>query len=90
MMPSAAAAAGRCQCCKHCVWAGSEDTVAVVLKDYPSPEVSEPLYRMGEKLTVIAQYDRRPLYISNMEFSNRTVQRSSHTKGQWLIPLYFL
>ncbi|XP_023267883.1 src-like-adapter [Seriola lalandi dorsalis] len=33
---------------------GSEDMV-VVLQDYPSPEISEPIYRMGEKLRVIAQ-----------------------------------
>lgn len=27
----------------------------VVLNDYPSPEVSEPIYRMGDKLRLIAQ-----------------------------------
>ncbi|XP_054461815.1 src like adaptor 1a [Anoplopoma fimbria] len=34
---------------------GSEDDIVVVLKDYPSPEISEPIYRMGEKLRLIAQ-----------------------------------
>ncbi|XP_040908990.1 src like adaptor 1a isoform X2 [Toxotes jaculatrix] len=29
--------------------------MVVVLQDYPSPEISEPIYRMGEKLRVIAQ-----------------------------------
>lgn len=31
--------------------------MVVVLQDYPSPEISEPIYRMGEKLRVVAQYD---------------------------------
>ncbi|KAI3358518.1 hypothetical protein L3Q82_014943, partial [Scortum barcoo] len=34
---------------------GSEDDMVVVLQDYPSPDISEPIYRMGEKLEVIAQ-----------------------------------
>ncbi|KAM6903479.1 src like adaptor 1a isoform 1-T2 [Lycodopsis pacificus] len=34
---------------------GSEDDMVVVLQDYPSPEISEPIYRMGEKLRVLAQ-----------------------------------
>lgn len=34
---------------------GQEDDMVVVLQDYPSPEISEPIYRMGEKLRVIAQ-----------------------------------
>lgn len=34
---------------------GSEDDMAVVLQDYPSAEISQPIYRMGEKLRVIAQ-----------------------------------
>ncbi|CAK6949548.1 src like adaptor 1a [Scomber scombrus] len=34
---------------------GSEDDMVVVLHDYPAPEISEPVYRMGEKLRVIAQ-----------------------------------
>lgn len=34
---------------------GSEDDMVVVLQDYPSPEISEPIYRMGEKLRLIAQ-----------------------------------
>ncbi|XP_028256704.1 src like adaptor 1a [Parambassis ranga] len=33
----------------------SEDDMVVVLTDYPSPEISEPIYRMGEKLRVTAQ-----------------------------------
>ncbi|XP_019946086.1 src like adaptor 1a [Paralichthys olivaceus] len=33
----------------------SEDNMVVVLQDYPSPDVSEPIYRMGEKLRVLAQ-----------------------------------
>lgn len=36
--------------------ADSEDDMVVVLTDYPSPEISEPIYRMGEKLRVTAQY----------------------------------
>ncbi|XP_070840854.1 src like adaptor 1a [Chaetodon trifascialis] len=34
---------------------GSEDDVVVVLQDYPSAEISKPIYRIGEKLRVIAQ-----------------------------------
>ncbi|XP_077937840.1 src like adaptor 1a isoform X2 [Gasterosteus aculeatus] len=34
---------------------GSEDDIVVVLRDYPSPDVSEPIYRMGEKLRLIAK-----------------------------------
>uniref|UniRef100_A0A8C3AP85 Src like adaptor 1a n=2 Tax=Cyclopterus lumpus TaxID=8103 RepID=A0A8C3AP85_CYCLU len=33
----------------------SEDDMVVVLQDYPLPEISEPIYRMGEKLRLIAQ-----------------------------------
>ncbi|CAB1454041.1 unnamed protein product [Pleuronectes platessa] len=33
----------------------SEDNTVVVLQDYPSPDISEPIYRMGEKLQVLAQ-----------------------------------
>uniref|UniRef100_A0A4W6CSM6 Src like adaptor 1a n=1 Tax=Lates calcarifer TaxID=8187 RepID=A0A4W6CSM6_LATCA len=33
----------------------SEDDMVVVLQDYPSPEISEPIYTMGEKLRIIAQ-----------------------------------
>jgi len=36
--------------------AGPEDDMVVVLQDYPSPDISEPIYRMGEKLRLIAQY----------------------------------
>ncbi|KAK5855178.1 hypothetical protein PBY51_005309 [Eleginops maclovinus] len=32
-----------------------EDDMVLVLKDYPSPDISEPIYRMGEKLRLIAQ-----------------------------------
>ncbi|XP_026205808.1 src like adaptor 1a [Anabas testudineus] len=32
----------------------SEDDIVVVLEDYPAPEISEPIYRKGEKLRVIA------------------------------------
>ena len=31
--------------------------MVVVLQDYPSSEISEPIYRIGEKLRLIAQYD---------------------------------
>uniref|UniRef100_UPI0037E73300 src like adaptor 1a n=1 Tax=Semicossyphus pulcher TaxID=241346 RepID=UPI0037E73300 len=34
---------------------GSEDDVLVVLQDYPAPEISEPIYKMGEKLKSVAQ-----------------------------------
>ncbi|KAJ7991780.1 hypothetical protein DPEC_G00287420 [Dallia pectoralis] len=34
--------------------AGEDDTL-VVLRDYPSPDISEPIFRMGEKLTGVAQ-----------------------------------
>ncbi|KAL3983760.1 pyruvate dehydrogenase E2 component (dihydrolipoamide acetyltransferase) [Sarotherodon galilaeus] len=34
---------------------GAEDEVVVVLQDYPAPEISEPIYRLGEKLKVVAQ-----------------------------------
>ncbi|XP_062266498.1 src like adaptor 1a [Platichthys flesus] len=33
----------------------SEDNTVVVLQDYPSSDISEPIYRMGEKLQVLAQ-----------------------------------
>ncbi|XP_041867233.1 src like adaptor 1a [Melanotaenia boesemani] len=33
----------------------SDDDIVVVLQDYPSAEISEPIYRIGEKLRVIAQ-----------------------------------
>lgn len=31
--------------------------MVVVLQDYPSAEISKPIYKMGEKLRLIAQYD---------------------------------
>ncbi|KAF7210713.1 src like adaptor 1a [Nothobranchius furzeri] len=34
---------------------GSDDDIAVVLEDYPSAEISQPIYRKGDKLRVIAQ-----------------------------------
>ncbi|XP_074543095.1 src like adaptor 1a [Halichoeres trimaculatus] len=34
---------------------GLDEEMMVVLQDYPSPEISEPIYRMGEKLKVVAQ-----------------------------------
>ncbi|KAM4724858.1 src like adaptor 1a [Anableps anableps] len=34
---------------------GSDDDIVIVIDDYPSVEISEPIYRMGEKLKVIAQ-----------------------------------
>ncbi|XP_059205565.1 src like adaptor 1a isoform X2 [Centropristis striata] len=34
---------------------GPEDDMVVVLDDYPSPEISEPIFRMGEKLRLVAQ-----------------------------------
>ncbi|XP_032437604.1 src like adaptor 1a [Xiphophorus hellerii] len=34
---------------------GSDDDIVVVINDYPSMEISEPIYKMGEKLRVIAQ-----------------------------------
>ncbi|XP_047461724.1 src like adaptor 1a [Mugil cephalus] len=34
---------------------GSEGDMVVVLQDYPSPEISEPIYRMGDQLRVLAQ-----------------------------------
>uniref|UniRef100_A0A3Q3XNP4 SH2 domain-containing protein n=1 Tax=Mola mola TaxID=94237 RepID=A0A3Q3XNP4_MOLML len=34
---------------------GSEEDMVVVLQDYPSSEISEPIHRMGEKLKLIAQ-----------------------------------
>lgn len=37
--------------------AGSDEDIVVVLEDYPSAEISEPIYRKGEMLQVIAQYD---------------------------------
>ncbi|XP_062302013.1 src like adaptor 1a [Osmerus eperlanus] len=33
----------------------SEDEILIVLQDYPSPDVSEPLFRMGEKLKAVSQ-----------------------------------
>ncbi|CAM9157574.1 unnamed protein product [Lampetra planeri] len=33
----------------------SEDMMAVVLQDYPSSQISRPMYRKGERLSVIAQ-----------------------------------
>ncbi|XP_037548805.1 src like adaptor 1a [Nematolebias whitei] len=33
----------------------SDEDIVVVLEDYPSAEISEPIYRMGEKLQVTAQ-----------------------------------
>jgi len=32
----------------------SDDDMVVVLQDYPSAEISEPIYRMGQKLRVTA------------------------------------
>ncbi|XP_042362925.1 src like adaptor 1a [Plectropomus leopardus] len=32
-----------------------EEDIVVVIQDYPSPEISEPIFRMGEKLRLIAQ-----------------------------------
>uniref|UniRef100_A0A674EEI1 Src like adaptor 1a n=1 Tax=Salmo trutta TaxID=8032 RepID=A0A674EEI1_SALTR len=32
-----------------------EDDTLVVLHDYPSPDISEPIFRMGEKLRVLSQ-----------------------------------
>ncbi|XP_008330213.1 src like adaptor 1a [Cynoglossus semilaevis] len=34
-----------------------EDILAVVLQDYPSPQISEPTYRIGEKLRVLERGD---------------------------------
>lgn len=34
---------------------GLDDDMVVVIDDYPSVEISEPIYRMGEKLRVLAQ-----------------------------------
>lgn len=34
---------------------GQDEDIVVVLQDYPSAEVSEPIYRMGEKLRLIAE-----------------------------------
>ncbi|XP_075995714.1 src like adaptor 1a isoform X2 [Genypterus blacodes] len=34
---------------------GSEEEKVVVIQDYPSAEISEPIYRMGEKLRVVSQ-----------------------------------
>lgn len=34
---------------------GSAEDTLVVLQDYPSAEISEPIYRMGEKLRLVAQ-----------------------------------
>lgn len=36
---------------------GTEEVTLVVLQDYPSNGVSEPTYRVGEKLRLLAQYD---------------------------------
>ncbi|KAM6959177.1 src like adaptor 1a [Aplochiton taeniatus] len=36
-------------------YTGSEDVTLVVLQDYPSRDISEPIFRMGEKLKVISQ-----------------------------------
>ncbi|XP_020487238.2 src like adaptor 1a [Labrus bergylta] len=33
----------------------SDGDIVVVLQDYPTPEISEPIYRIGEKLKVVAQ-----------------------------------
>ena len=38
--------------------AGSDSDVVVVLQDYPSSEIGRPIYRIGEKLQLIAQYGR--------------------------------
>nr|XP_020462455.1 src-like-adapter [Monopterus albus]XP_020462456.1 src-like-adapter [Monopterus albus]XP_020462457.1 src-like-adapter [Monopterus albus] len=32
-----------------------EDNMVVVVQDYPAPEISEPIYRVGEKLRLITQ-----------------------------------
>ncbi|CAJ1083983.1 src like adaptor 1a [Xyrichtys novacula] len=34
---------------------GVEDDILVTLQDYPSPDISEPIFRMGEKLKMVAQ-----------------------------------
>ncbi|KAF7658931.1 hypothetical protein LDENG_00005770 [Lucifuga dentata] len=40
---------------QHSTLTDSEDDMVVVIQDYPSPEISEPIYRMGQKLQVISQ-----------------------------------
>lgn len=35
---------------------GSEEVVLIVLQDYPFNGVSEPTYRLGEKLRLLSQY----------------------------------
>ncbi|XP_061903170.1 src like adaptor 1a [Entelurus aequoreus] len=34
---------------------GSEDSLMVVLTDYPSPDIGKPIFKMGEKLSLISQ-----------------------------------
>ncbi|XP_077363053.1 src like adaptor 1a [Festucalex cinctus] len=36
-------------------WKGSEEDMAVVLADYPPSDVSQPIFRIGEKLGIVAQ-----------------------------------
>lgn len=53
--------------------AGAEDDIVVVLQDYPAPEISEPIYRMGEKLRVLAQYDQvLPFRLKTFQFLIQT------------------
>nr|XP_006005321.1 PREDICTED: src-like-adapter [Latimeria chalumnae] len=34
---------------------GAENDILVALCDYPSPDISEPIFRLGEKLRIISQ-----------------------------------
>ncbi|XP_057684594.1 src like adaptor 1a [Corythoichthys intestinalis] len=37
------------------VWKGSEDDLAIVLSDYPNSDISEPIFRIGEKLNIVTR-----------------------------------
>uniref|UniRef100_A0A8C7QDD7 Src like adaptor 1a n=3 Tax=Oncorhynchus mykiss TaxID=8022 RepID=A0A8C7QDD7_ONCMY len=41
--------------CHESALKAGEDETLVVLHDYPSPDISEPIFRMGEKLRVLSQ-----------------------------------
>lgn len=52
--------------------------MVVVLQDYPSAEISEPIYRMGEKLRLVAQYEHVFAFQSSL-FDTHLVDRRSKT-----------
>ncbi|XP_054618831.1 src like adaptor 1a isoform X2 [Dunckerocampus dactyliophorus] len=56
---------------------GSKDNVAVVIADYPPPDVREPIFKMGEKLSIISQ-DAYWWKVSSIQTGKESYIPSSH------------